>query len=305
MRKYVIISVMASLAFAGQVMAQGCSDAGVCSMGSLRGSVGSNAAYNSITISHTFGLGEAGGSLLYIQTTQLEGRLALRQAGYFDIKLPVQYVYGNLGTTVGIGDIAISYSQRFIWKPRQRLTVTVGGKVPANRSTLDEGGLPLPMQYQSSLGSYDFVFGASFVYSSWRFAIGYQHPFSRNKNGFLRSVWSGDVDAQDYFESSRLKRGDDLIFRLEKAFQSGKRTIFLGILPILRLQKDEIVRGGQAGKLEGSDELTLNLNFSYLYDLSPRKSIRFSYANPVVWRNTRADGLTRPVVVTAALELKI
>ncbi len=128
---------------------------------------------------------------------------------------------------------------------------------------------------------------------------------NRNKNGFLHNAWPEESRATDYFESNRLKRGDDLILRISRSFPKGRRTIVVGVLPIYRLQKDEIIRNGQVEKLAGSDQLTLNLNFDYLYQLTNRLNFRFSYANPVIWRDTRADGLTRPVVITLALEMRL
>jgi len=55
------------------------------------------------------------------------------------------------------------------------------------------------------------------------------------------------------------------MLRVQKGFTKNNRTIFVGLLPILRLQKDEIIRNGQVEELDGSNELTLNLNFGYRF----------------------------------------
>ena len=303
MRQTILLAL--GILFSGFIRAQGCSDAGVCTIGSLKNHHISDTIYSSLSISNTSGFGEAGGSIIYVQTSLIEGKLRIYKNGYLNLKIPVKLAFGNLGNTAGPGDIALSYSHRLLKREDRHLIFTIGGIFPSNDSDKKEDGLPLPMYYQSSLGSYDIIIGSSYSISLWQLVMGYQHPFNRNKNGFLHNFWPDESRATDYFESNQLKRGDDLVLRISRSFPKGRRTIVVGLLPIYRLQKDQIIRNGQVEKLAGSDQLTLNLNFDYLYQLTHGLNFRFSYAHPVIWRETRADGLTRQVVFTLALELRL
>lgn len=284
-----------------RLLAQGCSDAGVCSIGSMKPSLSTDPIQSGIGLSTSFGLGEADGALIPIWTAQVEGILKITPSSYINLKLPFQIAHGNLGTTYGPGDIALSISQVLSQDQHKRTTITVGGIFPTNDADKQIDGKGLPMIYQTSLGSYDLIIGASHLRGRWQFAVGYQHPFNRNKNGFLHSEWPDNEDALAYFESNRLKRGDDLIFRAGKLFYFSNSTLYLGLLPIIRLQKDEIIKEGEVLPLDGSRGLTLNLNLSWHKPLSERLDFKLVYGNPIIWRQTRADGLTRPVVITASL----
>jgi len=280
MRQTILLAL--GILFWGFIRAQGCSDAGVCSIGGLKNHQVSDTIYSSLSVSSISGFGEAGGSIIYIQTTQIEGKLRLFKNGYLNLKLPVKLAFGNLGNTADLGDIALSYSHRLLNKDGQHLILTIGGIFPSNDSDKKENGLPLPMDYQSSLGSYDIIIGGSYSFSLWQVTMGYQHPFNRNKNGFLHNFWPDGSRATDYFESNQLKRGDDMILRISRSFPKGKRTIVVGVLPIYRLQKDQIIRNGQVEKLAGSDQLTLNLNFDYLYQLTHSLNLRNSIREPMI-----------------------
>ena len=96
------------------------------------------------------------------------------------------------------------------------------------------------------------------------------------------------------------------MLRIERSFERGHRTITLGLLPILRLQKDEIVdENNQTVLVDGSNQLTVNLNIGYSYALNENVSLRFRYANPIVFRKSRPDGLTRYVVFYGGLTFRL
>lgn len=96
------------------------------------------------------------------------------------------YANGNLGTAFGPGDIYLSAFKSKLLKGNWNLTSTLGVKIPLSPSNISEAGMPLPMQYQSSLGTFDVIAGLTFSDKQWQFSVGYQHPLSgENKNGFL------------------------------------------------------------------------------------------------------------------------
>ena len=282
---------------------QGCSDAGVCSLGSMKS--GDKDFGN-----HTFSVGqtaEIGEEWTFISSTLIEANLALFPKIFISARIPFTFTKGNLGSTNGLGDLLASANYLFWQKDDAALIITVGGKIAiSNADKSNEQLLPLPMPYQTSLGSSDLMAGITYNNESWHFALGYQHTLNRNENEFLHSKWPGDTEAQAYFESNRLWRGDDLMIRAERSFEKGRRTITLGLLPILRLQKDEILdENNQTVLLDGSNQLTINLNIGYSYALNEKVSLRFRYANPIVWRESRPDGLTRYVVLYGGLTISL
>jgi len=184
---------------------------------------------------------------------------------------------------------------------------TVGGKLAtSNADKRNEQLQPLPMPYQTSSGAGDLMTGITYNKKYWHFALGYLHTLNRNENAFLHSRWPGDTEAGAYFESNRLRRGDDLMLRAERSFEKGHRAITLGLLPILRLQKDEILdETNQTVPVDGSNQLTVNLNIGYSYALNENVNLRFRYANPLVWRKSRPDGLTRYVVFYGGVTFRL
>jgi hypothetical protein len=96
------------------------------------------------------------------------------------------YANGNLGTAFGPGDIYLSASKSKLLKGNWNLTSTLGVKIPLSQSNISEAGMPLPIQYQSSLGTFDVIAGLTFSDKQWQFSVGYQQPLSgENKNSYL------------------------------------------------------------------------------------------------------------------------
>jgi hypothetical protein len=135
--------------------------------------------HSTIGLSTSFGLGEADGFFVPIWTTQLESQLRLSPTTYANLRIPFQVAHGNLATTYGLGDIAVSISQVLQQNDIQKTTFTLGALLPTNDANKTDEGKGLPMLYQTSLGSYDLIVGVSHTRDGWQFAMGYQHPFNR------------------------------------------------------------------------------------------------------------------------------
>jgi len=284
---------------------QGCSDAGVCSAGSMKSGQNTDTLLSNFALSQAIGMGE---EHTLIFTSQIDLILKIIKHGLFNMKLPYTYVTGNLGSSSGLGDILITYTHKVLENNNFYLMGTIGAKLPSNKADKkDEQQRSLPMPYQTSLGTSDIMAGMSLFYNDWHFALGYQHPFNSNENGFLHSKWSepDSSKAKEYFESNKFKRGDDLILRIEKRFQKANRTYFIGILPIYRIQKDEIIdENGEQQALDGSNSVTINLNVAASYRLSESNNLNISLGFPTLFRKVRADGLTRLFVFNIRLEHK-
>ena len=137
----------------------------------------------------------------------------------FQIKLPFQIVQGRLANTSALGDISLCLTRTLFTSEKFDINFSLGGKVPTNKSNKETDGLPLPMYYQTSLGTYDFITGISFISRHWLFATGIQHPFNTNENQFLWTAWKG-TDDEAYVgrcnQAKELRRGTDVMLRVER-----------------------------------------------------------------------------------------
>lgn len=287
--------------FQPRLYAQGCSDAGLCTLPPFK----SNPSLfkNALTLSQNVGFGEANAVSF---TYSLEGKFRLSKGPFLHLKIPFAVITGNLGTSRGFGDVNFALTQTLWVGEKGRLNLTLGGKLSADNADKSRDGRPFPMAYQTSQGTDDLLAGISGRFEKWLFAAGYQHPFKRNKNGFLRSRWPGEPDAGLYFESNRLKRGDDLMVRVEKEFTRGQTKLFFGLLPIVRLQKDRIIDGtGADVSLTGSNGLTLNITVGANFPLGRNLNLNVTGGAPVISRDVKADGLQRGGTLLTNLEYEI
>ncbi|RUA33565.1 MAG: hypothetical protein DSY77_09635, partial [Bacteroidetes bacterium] len=110
-------------------------------------------------------------------------------AGEYDLQVKVPYmrIDGNFASTSGIGDISLSLTKNLQSTPEYNIMGTLGAKIPTNNSDLKPSGRQsvLPMYYQTSLGTFDFIAGATFINREWMLSAGYQQPIIHiNENTF-------------------------------------------------------------------------------------------------------------------------
>jgi hypothetical protein len=303
MNKYTIligiIAVVMITALINTLHAQGCSDAGACSIGSMddyeEGSVIHEPARVKLSAEQSIGLGE---KFTFISQTSVMVEYRFLKSTSLLLRAPFIFTSGNLGNSSGVGDLTLSLIQQVYKKDESQFGLLVAGKIRSNNADLSFAGNPLPMAYQTSLGTYDIIFGAQYLYKTWDFYVAYQHPFGRNQNGYLNPPGETD-ESKLYFESAQLKRGDDLALRVQKTFLIKKQqSLQPGIMSIYRLQKSEIVRFDRNVVLENSSGLTLNLYLTWAKRLKGDAMIYLTGAFPVIDRDYRADGLTRNFVLT-------
>jgi hypothetical protein len=223
---------------------------------------------------------------------------------FFQVKLPYQSVSGTLGNTSGLGDISICLTRTLVSKDGFDINLSVGGKIPTNDANKKEDGLPLPMYYQTSLGTYDLIGGISLITRDWLFATGIQHAFNKNGNEFLWKPWIDNSDhsakyIEKYGRANQLKRGTDIMFRAERNFRFSRLNFSLGLLPIIRLNKDVFEdAAGNKIKQEGTTGLALSGIFTSGYQFNVKSGVRLLVGHKIVQRDKNLDGLTRNLVTT-------
>lgn len=285
--------------FTSKLKAQGCSDAGVCSVGSSHVADSDTGqterAPSSVSLTTSLGMGEQGSTILQVIP---ELNIGIIKNLSWQARIPFMSISGNLGKVSGVGDVVTGFTYELNSNTKSNTTLYGGVKIPLSDGNEQEDGRSLPMPYQVGLGTFDFLGGISHRISNFQATIGYQHVLDNgNKNRFTRAMWSDNADAQKYFESDGFIRGNDASFKLEYNFKLNKVNISPGVLAIYRLNKDQMLDSNLVHQdIKGSDGVTLNLVGNATYEIGKKSSLRAQFGFPVVVRDVRADGLTRSLV---------
>lgn len=276
-------------------LAQGCSDAGICTMGNMRASAAATSHQRAIhtSLSSSFGIGEKGVTILHVVP---EVSLPLFGRGTLRASIPLVRASGSLGTNEGLGDASLNYSHSIYQHDGMEMGLTAGMRVATGTTNAERSaGRALPMPYQTGLGTTDLVVGFSAIIDRWTLAAGYQRVVDdRNSNAY-------HDEGLGYFTSHQLRRGDDAMLRLSRRFDVGGVDLAPSVLAIYRVQGDRVMNVN----VEGSSGLTLNVAFAAMTSISDRFNLRLDLASPIVVRKVRADGLTRAFVATLELSYRL
>jgi len=246
--------------------------------------------------------------VVYVATLDMNFNL-LDDKTFFQVKVPYQTVTGNFGDTKGLSDLSLCLTRKVKSGAMFDYSVSIGAKIPTNDSDLisDEFDLPLPMYYQVSLGTYDAIAGFSMISRDWLFATGIQHPFNKNKNEFSWGPWipvyqngEGEEYVRTYDPAIGLKRGTDVMLRVERNFRFARLNFSLGALPIYRITRDEITdaQSGERVKPDGTTGLALSVIGTAGYSFNIRTGVKLLYGHKLTDRDFNPDGLTRQNVIT-------
>ncbi len=290
--------LLVTIVFVYAVNAQGCSDAGFCSLKYAA----NNSNKNSIAIGNVSGVTDG---QTFVNGIYISYAKQLSKRFLWDTKLTANYASGKLANNFNVGDVFTNISVA-AWQNKTKqnsFTVLAGIKIPLTAANDKAGGKPLPMAYQASLGTYDLLVGGSLQMNKWEFTNAWQIPVSgENKNTFIKEY----SVSNDFPTTNKFKRRADVLLRaaynIKKA--GSKFSFKPNLLAIYHLGKDsyeDIYAKRQ--QLQGSDGLTLNANVIAKYAINKTNSIELSLAAPFVVRKVRPDGLTREF--TAGIEYKI
>lgn len=319
MRKSILPFLFLAL-LADRAMAQGCSDAGACTAGPVgqlqlwQDSVPYQAPYrNSARLNFSYAIGEQGTII-----TQVTPELNIGFAKNWSVQLKTSYLnaHGDLGENSGVGDLFVTTSHAFINETERNLSGAVGFRLPTGTTTASVPGAtmemdqrPLPMPYQTGLGTTDLILGINWRHKRYVAAIAYQQVLvQNNENQFTHSAWFNDPAVSSYFESRGLERAGDLVVRAQYAYGCGRLSLQPGLLAIYHVADDtrlnDAVRGPNEPErvtLTGSQGLTLNVTMDLRFKLADRWALEASFGAPVIAREVRPDGLTRENVTALGL----
>lgn len=282
----IVFSMVCNFSFA-----QGCSDAGICSVGHAFDSE-EKQLKNSIELSAIFGVGEA--DVTYISpyiayTRKFNDKFSL------STKITFSSANGDFGTRAAFGDAYLVGNYNFKEIKNKQWSALVGWKFPFTSSNLKINEYSLPLDYQSSLGTFDLFLGTNLKYKKWDFNAAFQIPvFNNNKNSYF-----DEFSASNDFPTTNLfHRKSDVLFRTTYSHKIKKITFKPNILFIYHLGEDSFENQFSTREtIKGSDGLTINGNLISTYNFDKQNSIELSLATPFVVRDIRPDGLTRSFVL--------
>ena len=283
--------------------AQGCSDAGFCSVGN--GFKGHEVDLkNSVDIGVVYGIAEEGVTVFsqYLTYTRdVTDKFAI------SAKLTSAIANGDFGTRGNIGDAFLTGNYKFKNKfsdleGAKTWSLLFGVKIPLTSSNDKINNVSLPMAYQASLGTFDFIGGVNLTYKKWDFNTAVQIPLSDNKNSYISNFFVTDK----YATTNLFERKSDVLFRTTYRIKTKneKFTFKPNALFIYHLGEDSFQNiYGQRETIVGSDGLTINGNIIVSYKLNKKSYLETSIASPFVVRKERPDGLTR--ALTLGLSYKV
>lgn len=306
----IIILIAATTLLAKAAYSQGCSDAGFCTMGAMKPDQPYNKriAVRLRSMELSFYRGTTSLTpIIYVATADLN--FSVKEKNSFQVKLPYQAITGRLANTSGIGDISLCFTRQIHDADAFTVNWSLGAKIPTNDSDkTSTDGRPLPMYYQTSLGTFDLISGMSLISRKWLFATGIQIPLNKNNNQFVWRAWDGAEEelklyADHYNQAMELKRGIDVMLRVERNFRFSKFNFSAGLLPIYRVTKDEFIRSGSAAnsplqqvKPATAQGLACSAIFTGGYNFDVKSSIKLLVGHKLTQRQQNPDGLTRELV---------
>lgn len=272
--------------------AQGCSDAGFCTVNSLKNR-GKN-PFLQEEDKNMLKVGTATGKADYkiqVYSSFLEYTRMINDRVNLTAKLTFMAQDGPEASAAGFGDIFLTGT----YNTSGGLIFTGGLKIPLSDGNSMADGRPLPMDYQSSLGTLDLILGAGYRFNKLQFSVGYQQPLTQNNNEFFSF---GDDTTEPIFNrqpTNDYVRKPDVLARLTYEVNLGEKLSFIpGLLPIYHLGEDEYTNEDeQKQTITGSSGLTLNGTLYLVYETGARSRLELNYGMPFITREARPDGLTR------------
>ncbi len=284
-----------------ETFAQGCSDAGICTINSLNADKLQTNLKNNVRIGIQNGKGDDGINIWgsYIEY-YLNGTIpGLEIGGRINFISETSPSLSNQG----LSDIFLTAN----YLMQSNFSFAAGIKLPLNDANekFDSIDAGMPMGFQTSLGTFDLVLGAGYRIGGFRIDIGYQQPLNNNKNTYLSTDFPPGAPFGKYQSTNQFERKPDIMLRAAYEFAASKKfRIIPSVLPIFHLGEDKFTdSSGVVSAITGSDGLTLNANLMIEYIINKNNAIVLGGAVPLVTRDSRPDGLGRKYLLN--LDFKI
>jgi len=293
-----LIALSAALLIAIGGHAQGCSDAGFCSLGVLKNNL-SDSGRRSLSFGLNYGAGEQATSTInsYVEySTKISNQFS------FQSKITSTYATGFLGSTFDIGDVygTLNYAP---WLSERNSINFIGGvKIPLTTGNdKSKEGKPLPLDYQSSLGTYDAIGGVNYIVNRiWEFDAAIQVPvIQENKNTFFPDEYS-DPRVLKFAPTNNFRRKSDVLGRIGYyiQFPQSSVTVKPSLLAVYHSGNDSYEnRFGERAVIDNSGGITVNGNIVATKTYKNGNRFEIVVGAPFITRKVRPDGLTRDAII--------
>ncbi|MGV9004051.1 hypothetical protein [Flavobacterium sp.] len=279
--------------------AQGCSDAGICSIGNSFTT--EKSSKNLIDLGAVYGIGDN-------NVTSVTGYVTYSREFSKSFAMSAKITYfsatGNDVSNSEFGDAYLIGNYKFAAQDQKQWSALVGFKIPFTSANALSDGNPLPMEYQASLGTYDVIVGTNYRMNQWDFNAGLQIPvINNNTNAYSEEVIVNGINQNS---TNLLERKPDALFRTTYTYQTAdkKWSFKPNVLFLYHLGEDSFENNVEDREnIKGSAGLTINGNLITSYQLNTSSSLELSLATPFLVREKRPDGLTR--AFTAGLSYKV
>ena len=292
-----VVSVIAEIS-----NAQGCSDAGVCTLHSIKnnaeGHEPKDGKKNDISVGFAYGRGERSTNNYtgYVEYTRsITGRTSVTG------KLGYSFITGELANTSGLTDLFLSVNHAFDVNKKWQKSFVVGLKLPFDGADIVENGIHLPMPYQTSLGTTDLVIAINYNRKNFGATLAVQQPLKPiNENKFLPGDYPSVPLTLKYWPTNEFDRKGDVVGRVSYNFKTGERfSIRPSLLGIYHEANDTYLDDAKNRRpIYNSRGLTLNANVFVDYKMKNGNGVELSLGTPFIVRDQRPDGLTRSFVAS-------
>jgi hypothetical protein len=280
---------------------QGCSDAGFCTINSFK----PNSADSTEVLNNQFKFGAFNGKAdnsISVYGNYLEYNRQLNKKFGLDAKLTTIAQNGNGISTFGLSDIFVNAN----FKANENLKLTLGAKIPLSNSSKTYENLPLPMDFQASLGTFDLIFGIGYEIKKIQFVVAIQQPLTQNNNQFISTNYRINSELRKFQSTNKFERSGDILLRVSYPINiNSKFKLTPSVLPIYHLTNDKYTDEFNLKKeIKGSQGLTLNGNAYLDYEINSKNIIQLNVGMPFIVRDNRPDGLTRSFIANIEYKIK-
>jgi hypothetical protein len=219
-----------------------------------------------------------------------------------DAKLTTIDQKGNRISTFGLSDFFVNAN----FKVSEKVKLTLGTKIPLSNANKTYNNLPLPMDYQASLGTLDLIFGIGYEIKKIQFVAAIQQPLTQNNNQFIATNYPVDSKLNSFQSTNKFERSGDVLLRVSYPINiNSKLKLTPSILPIYHLTNDKYTDEFNVKKeIIGSQGLTLNGNTYIDYEFNSKNIIQLNVGMPFIVRDIRPDGLTRSFIANLEYRIK-
>lgn len=290
----ILLSLLIVFISENTILGQGCSDAGICTVSGIKPGMFDtlSGSKNKIVLGGSIAKADHDISII---GNYLEYSRNISNKFSFHSKITSIRQEGNQISNFKLSDFYVI--SNFLINNYSK--ILVGIKIPLSDANSKKDNYSLPMDYQSSLGTFDLILGLNFKIKQFQLAIGYEQALTKNKNEFLAEDFPSWHVLNDFQSTNHFRRKADALVRLAYPYTPlSKLKITPAVLAIYHLANDEYDNAFNTTlEIIGSKGLTLNGNVFIDYELHPKHSVQLSGGFPFVVRDNRPDGLTRKYVL--------